>query len=651
MSTNEPVEAVQEESVFSAEDRLRYARVLVEIGELYDAEIEVAYVLEQRPEDLPALDLLAKIKHMRGELSAAIACWAQVHAKSPSNLTANVRLNSMLQLAQESEHGPGQFLVLGPFQLWRKPAAHLELEEVFRLFLARRPEEAREKCEQLAKKYRGKDPDLYKLAVLGNAWVAELVGDFEESRAILENLGNERGFETDGDRILALARIYQRIGTPELLEKAIHIYQHLERSFERVSVLGHLASLYRRLGNREEAVRCEERFLHLFRLRMHRPSFADVARIAAMRYIPLSKLSRIRFADRNGLSEPNPRERAIELYLLGDASGARELLGGWSEVLDLKYRADLAAIMGSREEAIGLYLQSLEADPDDIRVLEWLLNDYESFRSARIEEYFKRPEISQHVSARLEVALRSSPLRASLWRQKAALNQILGRGEEAGRAAQRAESLEEAAARRQSTVGRVLADSVYHFVGRAKGLIHEVWAARRPAEPGRGGFLEEILGNLTPEFSQAVRNTFLSVREYARDKWPAHTRDILDYNYTYKVTKEDEASGGLSAGLPTALAFLSVFLNRPVPQDMASTGVLIADSHDVQVLRAVGEPEHKVRGAYNRNLRKVILPEANRRDLDENPSVPKAICDEIVHYVSSLDEAVVETFGPEVWIS
>jgi predicted ATP-dependent protease len=227
----------------------------------------------------------------------------------------------------------------------------------------------------------------------------------------------------------------------------------------------------------------------------------------------------------------------------------------------------------------------------------------------------------------------------------------LRRGEEAGRAAQRAESLEEAAARRQSTVGRVLADSVYHFVGRAKGLIHEVWAARRPADRGRGGFLEEILGNLTPEFSQAVRNTFLSVREYARDKWPEQTRDILDFTYTYKVTKEDEASGGLSAGLPTALAFLSVFLNRPVPQDMASTGVLIADSHDVQVLRAVGEPEFKVRGAYNRNLRKVILPEANRRDLEENPSVPKAICDEIVQYVSNLDEAVVETFGAEIWIS
>jgi len=117
------------------------------------------------------------------------------------------------------------------------------------------------------------------------------------------------------------------------------------------------------------------------------------------------------------------------------------------------------------------------------------------------------------------------------------------------------------------------------------------------------------------------------------------------------VTKEDETSGGLSACLPTALAFLSVFLDRPVPQDMASTGILIADSHDVQVLRAVGEPEYKVRGAYNRNLQKVILPEANRRDLEGNASVPRVICEEIVRYASNLDEAVVLTFGSDVWIS
>src|SRR5262249_40194469 len=137
----------------------------------------------------------------------------------------------------------------------------------------------------------------------------------------------------------------------------------------------------------------------------------------------------------------------------------------------------------------------------------------------------------------------------------------------------------------------------------------------------------------------------------ARAKWPEATRDILDYGYTYKVTKEDEPSGGLSAGLPTALAFLSVFLDRPVPQDMASSGVLVADAHDVLVLRPVGESDYKVRGAANRGLARLLLPEGNRRDLGQSPLVPRPVCDELVRYAPDLDAAVVLTFGEDVFVS
>src|SRR5262245_10104710 len=135
---------MEENAAASAvEESLRYATVLTEIGELYDAELAVAEALERQPENLAALDLLGKIKHMRGELSAAIGCWAQVHTKTHPGEAALMRLSSLLQLAEQEKSNNSQFMVLGPFQLWKKPAAHLELEEVFRLFLARRPEEAR----------------------------------------------------------------------------------------------------------------------------------------------------------------------------------------------------------------------------------------------------------------------------------------------------------------------------------------------------------------------------------------------------------------------------------------------------------------------------------------------------------------------------
>ena len=120
-------------------------------------------------------------------------------------------------------------------------------------------------------------------------------------------------------------------------------------------------------------------------------------------------------------------------------------------------------------------------------------------------------------------------------------------------------------------------------------------------------------------------------------------------DYVYKVTKEDEPSGGLSAGLPTALAFLSAFLDRPVPQDLAASGTLVADAHDVLVVKGVGEAEYKVRGAYNRNLRMLLLPAENRRDLAKTPLVPRAVTDSLVRWVSSFDEAVSLVFGEEVW--
>jgi len=82
------------DSPLPPDERLLHATVLVEIGELYDAELEIASLLEDHPEDLTALDLLAKIKHMRGELSAAVACWAQVHAKTPSYGEGLMRLSS-----------------------------------------------------------------------------------------------------------------------------------------------------------------------------------------------------------------------------------------------------------------------------------------------------------------------------------------------------------------------------------------------------------------------------------------------------------------------------------------------------------------------------------------------------------------------------
>src|SRR5262245_41656362 len=275
------------------EARLRHARTLVEIGDIDDAEAEIQSLLEESPEDLTGLDLLAKIKHMRGELTEAIACWSRVRSHTLQNHAAPLQRAHLMQVARQHAAGISDFVVVGPFQLWRKPAAHLELEHVFRLFLDHRVREAEAACEQIAAKYRGRDPDVAKLAVLGQAWIAELSGELERARSLLEDLGRERGYETDVDRALALARVYEKIGTPELLDGAIHIFEHLARQGEKISVFGHLTALYPRVGRDEDGRRAGARFLQVFRRRMHRVSFEEAVQAASVRYLPLSRLARL----------------------------------------------------------------------------------------------------------------------------------------------------------------------------------------------------------------------------------------------------------------------------------------------------------------------------------------------------------------------
>ena len=638
------------------DDRLRDARVLAEIGLIQQAELEVATILEQAPEDLAALGLLAKIKHVRGELSQAIACWALIHARSPHNDNVMTQLTALLHLAQDPERNAGYFLVLGQNQLIRKPAAQLELEKAFELFHDRRPAEARTQCAALANQYRSRDVPLYKVAVIAGAWIAELSGELDVARTLLEQLGHERGFEHDLDRLFALVRVYERIGTPERLAKAVaicrHVVHELERKkIEKISLHSQLASLERRLGHNERADEHHAVFLAGVRRRMHRPSLGDVVSVAARRHLPLVRLRAIRAT--GGLPPRHAiRERALGHAIAGERDAASSLLADGGERLDRWYLADLAALDGNDDRATALYLGVVDDAGDAADELGWLLDRNERSPSIAIAEYFADVGRRQRAIAMFDAIRTVTPFRADVWRWLAILLAIADKPDEAQRCRERAAALANATTERERPIGRVLAASVYHFIGKAKGLIHEVWVHREPTTPGRGGALpaDAILGNVTPEMRAAVRNTFFAVREYARAKFPHVTADLYDYNYSYKLPKEDEPSGGVSAGLPSALAFLSVFLQQPVPQHVASSGCLVTEAHDVITIGKIGEADFKVKAAYNRNLSLLIMPLANRAELERSALVPVEITREVVQYVADLDQAVKLLFGTDAFI-
>ena len=635
------------------DDRIRYAEVLVEIGDLTLAEMEVAQVLDESPEHPDAMSLFGKLKHMRGQLSLAVACTAQLQSKhlGPGE-RARMHLESMLHLAQDPTQGAGEFLAMGQFQLVQKPTAYLALEEAFRQYVARRPNEAGTICRTVATRYRDRDPEVYKLAVLAEAWIYELIGDFEVSIQILERLGLERGYETDIDRLLALVALYERTGSRERLESAVNIMKYLEKNHEDPHVLGRLALLYRRLGDREAATEYERRHLNAYRRKMHRADFREVVEVASQRFLPIERLRAIHFSDSvlaPGISE---REAALGAAIRGDLATAKRTFSRGEDLLDLKYWANLEALSGThtgRERAIDLYARALKQDPTNLYVIGWLLDREAETPSPKVADLLKMKSIVPTVLEALEAAVHVSPSDHRIWRRLATLLALQHGGETAQqrRFEERAESLERSSRERSRAIGRVLSAATYRFAGTIHGLVHEVWATRELASPGQGGSLrrDDILGNVTEEMRTNVRNTFLATREYAQAKFPHATRDILDYNYGYKVTKEDEPSGGTSAGLPTALAFLSVFLQRPVPQDVASTGVMVTDAHDVLTVRLVGDLDYKVDGAYHRNLRMILVPSGNRPTLERSTIVPHAITDEIVRYVPDLDQAAGLVFG------
>ena len=609
-------------------------------------------MLDERPDDLDAMSLFAKVKHMKGELSQAVACWAHIATRSPPPEAALQQLASILQLALDPERGAGEFLALGQLQLVRKPAAYLELEHAFSAFVQRKVDEARSRCEAVARKNQSKDRETYKLAVLAEAWICELSGELEAACDVLERLGTERGFEADTDRVVLLERIYERLGTPDKLEAALHICEFLEGKHHRMSTLSRLAALHRRLGHFEAAIAHEEQYAAAFKTRMHRPTWAEVVAAAAQRYLPLEKLASLKLEDRSLPEELSVRERGINLALTGNLGDAAVAFLETNELIDHKYLADLSALSGNPEAAALLYRDVLERDLTDVRVFQWMLDHHALHGSDVVAPVMKKPAVAAQARELLTQALRAAPQRPSIWRQLATLHTLTGEVTEARRAKERAEALELTARRDERPIGRALAAAVYRFVGSAKGLVHEVWASREVAPAGSGGTLPDgrILGNLPTEMRTAVQSTFLSTREYARSKFPHLTRDILDYTYTYKVTKDDEPSHGLSAGLPTALAFLSVFLQRPLPTSMCSSGVIVADAHDVLSLRSVGDTEHKLKAAYNRNLKQVLLPAANRAELEANGRIPASVREELVAYVPDLDAAVKTVFGEELFL-
>jgi tetratricopeptide (TPR) repeat protein len=644
--------------------RLLHARVLLHLGQSEEAEEIARRVLAEEHNNLSALGLLAKICHIDGRLTEMIKLWQRIHVLAPNREGALAQLGHLHHLARDDDLVRTRFVAVGLNTYARKQPAQIELEKAFARFRNRDFNGALAICDELAAANRGKRPELYKLAILQTAWFQERTGELETARATLQQLGRERGFETDLDRLVLLARICEEIGTPQAREQAIYIQEHLHLRYGKLSALPRLSVLCAASGDHVRSAAYRRSFERRFARRMQRPTAAEIVRALAAHYLPLAELPAIAIDEEQRASlaretrltpvlAERQRLRALVAHLTGDVPRARRY---WRRLVrsrsaasrDYGYLADTYADEGRWTEAQSLYGEALRRAPSDKGLWRQALRAPRP-QSHLIGQMLTDPGFLHPVREALRGSARIHHADPHAWERLATLESWAGLAQDAAAHRAKAKALR-AALRDSADIGRVLVAAVYSLDGKCKGIVHEILASRHPGPDG-GGIKPDggIHGYATADLVALIHSTLATTKQFARSHWPHLCSDADRFFYSLGIAKEDEPSSGTSAGLPVAIAFLSVLLQKPVPQDIALSGALVCDSHAQVAIHRVGDAPHKLRGAYHRDLAAVVLPEENRSDVESGDIVPASVAGSMVRYAASLSEAIEATWGPVAW--
>jgi hypothetical protein len=201
-----------------------------------------------------------------------------------------------------------------------------------------------------------------------------------------------------------------------------------------------------------------------------------------------------------------------------------------------------------------------------------------------------------------------------------------------------------------SRPGEVLAATSVRLPGGSQGLVQRVRVTRQSAREPVGGRLtrSSSKGPISAAHERAAAEVFRIVREHARARHPGRTRDLLAWDYAWELEVGDEWAPGFALGLPLAIALWSAFFDLPVPQDRCFAGALGADPGLAVPLHGIPFVAERVGGAYDRNLRTLVLPRACACDLADGSDVPAVVVDGLVTWVTTLDDAVRAAFPDAV---
>ena len=155
--------------------------------------------------------------------------------------------------------------------------------------------------------------------------------------------------------------------------------------------------------------------------------------------------------------------------------------------------------------------------------------------------------------------------------------------------------------------------------------------------PGKGGLqLTGSLGEVMRESAEAARSWLrTNAGSLGIDPQVFESSDVHLHVPAGAVPKD-----GPSAGVAMATSLVSLLTARPARPDVAMTGEITLRG---KVL-PVGGIKEKVLAAKRAGIHEVVLPERNRRDVEE---IPKHLLDGLaVTYVDTIDEALAKTLVP-----
>ncbi len=175
-------------------------------------------------------------------------------------------------------------------------------------------------------------------------------------------------------------------------------------------------------------------------------------------------------------------------------------------------------------------------------------------------------------------------------------------------------------------VGRIFGLGVLGYVGSVLEIEAVAFKAR---EPGKGVLrINDTAGSMTKD---SLFNAAAVVRKTTGE-------DLANWDVHVNVVGGGRIDGP-SAGVAIYLAMISAIQGRSIRQDVAVTGEVSIRGK----VKAIGGVYEKIYGARQAGMKRVILPEENRKDAPQDvPGIE--VC-----YVSTIDEAMDLVFadGPE----